>query len=215
MHTQEKASGPGGNTEAMAKYVDIVTDTTSCFHPIRHEVEVVLASIIRDSGLTWRDIADIPSKHYPVSGPREVRDSIAELARDGIPIHENTVYMRLRKRDELRESACEVGRIMGSQSEHGDPRIELARFRAYVAADAKTRRALELSWQTFTGPERRKRVQSVFGRLLARGEDPRLAAELAACWNAFHCVPPLERQELENALVAIASRERKRRGEAA
>ena len=215
MHTKERASGPGGNTEAMASYTDIITDTTSCFHPIRHEIEVVLGNIIRNGGLCWQDISKLSAKHFPTAGPREMRDAIGDLAQAGTPVNEVTVFKRLSDRGELREPGTEVARVMGCESEHGDPRQELARFREYVAADAKWRRALELSWRTFTGSERRKRVQSVFGRLLARGEHPHLAAELTSCWNDKHCAPPLELHELENALAAIAIKERTRRAEAA
>jgi Bifunctional DNA primase/polymerase, N-terminal/Primase C terminal 1 (PriCT-1) len=55
-------------------------------------------------------------------------------------------------------------------------------------------------------------IARIAGLLFRRMPEPKLAAELVACFNAAKCRPPLPAEELKRTLDSIADREMKRRG---
>jgi Bifunctional DNA primase/polymerase, N-terminal/Primase C terminal 1 (PriCT-1) len=59
---------------------------------------------------------------------------------------------------------------------------------------------------------RNQSIARVAGLLFRRLPEPKLAAELAVCWNAVKCRPPLEAAELKRTLDSIAAAEQRRRG---
>lgn len=183
---------------------DVVTGTSASIHPFRMEAEI-LAGAVTLRVLDVEAVLGIPVAAWPVGGPRETRDALMDLARAGERADHVTVWQALRKRGELAEPAAYVAHITSCLSD--DVEADLARFRAYALADARERRMLELTYCVFRGGERRKRAQSVFGVLLSRGVDARLAAELTLGWNARHGEPPLSDAEGTSAIEAIAERE--------
>jgi hypothetical protein len=55
-------------------------------------------------------------------------------------------------------------------------------------------------------------IARIAGMLFRRLPDPKLAAELMACFNAVKCRPPLGADELKRTLDSIAAKEMQRRG---
>ena len=186
------------------QYEDIVTETSASFHPMRIEAENLIGAVTLGT-LDSEAVLNIPVAAWPVGGPRETRDALMDLAEAGQRPDHVSAWQALRKRGELMEPAAYVAHITSCLSD--DIQADLERFRAYAYADAKERRVLELTYCSFTGNARRKRAQSLFGGLISRRVDARLAAELTHAWNRRHCEPPLNEDELASAINVIAARE--------
>jgi hypothetical protein len=58
---------------------------------------------------------------------------------------------------------------------------------------------------------RQQGAASLAGHLLRKFIDPHMALDLVQCWNAQHCDPPLEPDEVTRIVDAIGGREKKRR----
>jgi hypothetical protein len=58
---------------------------------------------------------------------------------------------------------------------------------------------------------RNETITSIFGQLLRRWVEPRLAASLVRAYNRAYCSPPLDATEIERIIASIAERERQRR----
>ena len=59
--------------------------------------------------------------------------------------------------------------------------------------------------------ERNNTLARLVGHLLRRRVDPYVALELALCWNATRCRPPLPEAEVLRVADSIAARELRRR----
>ena len=206
MNGKNKAPSLGGRAGAAVtlQFEDIVTGTSASFHPMRIEAENLIGAVTLGT-LDSEAVLNIPVAAWPVGGPRETRDALMDLAKAGQPPDHVSVWQALRKRGELAEPAAYVAHITSCLSDN--IQADLERFRAYVYADAKERRVLELTYCSFTGNARRKRIRSLYGGLVSRKVDPRLALELVLGWNHRHCEPPLAEREVEHECRRFAARE--------
>lgn len=162
---------------------------------MRIEAENLIGAVTLGT-LDSEAVLNIPVAAWPVGGPRETRDALMDVAKAGQRPDHVSVWQALQKRNELMEPAAYVAHLSSCLA--NDIPADLERFRAYVYADAKERRVLELTYCPFTGNARRKRIRGLYGGLVSRNVDPRLALELVLGWNPRHCESPLAEREVEH-----------------
>ena len=78
-----------------------------------------------------------------------------------------------------------------------------------MAHEARTEeKRLSAAWRRISEGERNLAITRLAGLLFSRlNRTPHLAAELVLAWNATHCSPPLDEEEVWRTIESIAQRE--------
>jgi hypothetical protein len=184
----------------------------------RHGGDASLAGLVRQYGelpQTWRCLTGGGGEHIYFRAPkgRVVRNSAGVIA-DGIDVRGEGGYVL------APGSQHSSGRTYAWSVDHHPDEVELAEAPDWLltlaGGERKPARTPE-QWRTIasqgvTEGKRNATATALYGHLVRRDVDAKVALELLRAWNIARCSPPLGDAEIVTIAASISERELSRRG---
>lgn len=187
----------------------------------RHDGDETLAALEKKHGplpLTWRFLTGGGGEHIIFRHPGGTVPNSAGHIGKGIDVRGDGGYIV------APPSKHESGRIYAISVDHDPESVPLADLPDWLLSLLRSAPMQGETTQAAAPEEARKRFQEIIaeggrndmlarlaGHLLRRRIDPWIALELLASWNATHCQPPLQGEEVKAIVGNIAACEIKRR----
>jgi putative DNA primase/helicase len=187
----------------------------------RHNGDESLAALEKEHGplpLTWRFLTGGGGEHILFLHPGGVIPNSTSHIGQGIDVRGDGGYIV------APPSKHESGRSYAISVDHDPEAVPLADVPDWLLSMIRAAPAPNEAAKAAAPEETRKRFQCTIaeggrndmiarlaGHLLRRRIDPWITLELLASWNATHCLPPLQNEEVKNIVNSIADCEIKRR----